>query len=106
MKPAGACPIGASQSQQRQRGSGGASSCYPFSSPSGGVGFSKPRRVRRALTGASGPLGIGMGDCPSEDECEIVYDDDDDDSENNENDEGDPQSYDNDMIAYRLQYLP
>lgn len=27
-----------------------------------------------------GPLRIGMGDCPSEDECEIVYDDDDEEA--------------------------
>lgn len=26
--------------------------------------------------GVGGPLRIGMEDCPSEDECEIVYDDD------------------------------
>ncbi|CAN0249710.1 unnamed protein product, partial [Ectocarpus sp. 13 AM-2016] len=37
-----------------------------------------PSRRRCFAAGVSGPLRIGLEDCPSEEECEIVYDDDDD----------------------------
>ncbi len=45
------------------------------------AGREASHRPRRA---GVGPLWIGMGDCPSEDECEIVYDDDDEDGEEDE----------------------
>ncbi|CAN0403107.1 unnamed protein product, partial [Ectocarpus sp. 12 AP-2014] len=35
-----------------------------------------PSRRRCLAAGVSGPLRIGLEDCPSEEECEIVYDDD------------------------------
>lgn len=66
-------------------------SCLCFSSvaASAAVSHSSPPRMTwfppsssprssSSPSSSTGPLGIGMGECPSEDECEIVYDDDDD----------------------------